>query len=153
MKYKGLYEQASMRAFIFEGSINVKSIFKKMDKNKEKIAKLTRKAEKLSNKYSAGGYEYELQMADIQNQINALQTQQLAFKGGKYTKAAISYKKAMESTIYGIREGATPDEILSAIPVQYKDHFVNFMNEKSKSERKKILKMLPEYLQRPLQAA
>ena len=48
IKYKGLYEQAAARAFLFEGNINLDKIFKKIDKNKEKIAKLTRKAEKLS---------------------------------------------------------------------------------------------------------
>lgn len=153
IKYKGLYEQAVTRAFLFEGNINIKRIFKQIDKNKEKIAELTRKAEKLSNKYSAGGYEYEQKMSELNNKIQALQNRQTVFKGGKYTKAAVSYKKAMESTIYGLSEGATSDEILASIPVQYKDHFVAFINERSEKERKKILKQLPEYLHKPLQIA
>ena len=153
VKYKGLYEQAVTRAFLFEGNINIKRIFKQIDKNKEKIAELTRKAEKLSNKYSAGGYEYEQKMSELNNKIQALQNRQTVFKGGKYTKAAVSYKKAMESTIYGLSEGATSDEILASIPVQYKDHFVAFINERSEKERKKILKQLPEYLHKPLQIA
>lgn len=153
VKNKGLYEQAAFRASLFEGNHNLKSIFKKLDKNKEKIAKLTRKAEKLSNKHSAGGYQYEQEMQKINEKIMALESQQTAFKGGKYTKAAVAYKKAMDSTIYGMSEGATADEILSAIPVQYKDHFKAFMDERSESERKKILKQLPEYLQKPLQIA
>ena len=151
IKYHGLYKQAAMRAAIFEGNHNINRMFKKIEKNKEKIAKLTRKAEKLSNKYSAGGYEYEQQMAEINNKIMALENQQTAFRGGKYTKAAISYRKAMESTIYGLSEGATPDEILASVPVQYRDHFIAFMNERSEKERKKILKQLPEYLRKPLQ--
>lgn len=151
IKYHGLYKQAAFRAALFEGSHNLNRIFKKLDKNKEKIAKLTRKAEKLSNKYSAGGYEYEQQMAEINNKIAALENQQTAFRGGKYTKAAISYRKAMESTIYGLSEGATSDEILASVPVQYRDHFMAFMNETSAKERKKILKQLPEYLRKPLQ--
>ena len=153
IKNKGLYEQAALRASLFEGNHNIKTIFKKLDKNKEKIAKLTRKAEKLSNKHSAGGYEYEQEMQKINNKIMALESQQMAFKGGKYTKAAIAYKKAMDSTIYGMSEGATADEILSSVPVQYKDHFKAFINERSESERKKILKQLPEYLRKPLQIA
>jgi hypothetical protein len=59
----------------------------------------------------------------------------------------------MESTIYGLSEGATKDEILAAVPDQYKDYFQRFMNETDESERKKILKHLPDYLKRPLQAA
>ena len=153
IKNKGLYEQAALRASLFEGNHNIKAIFKKLDKNKEKIAKLTRKAEKLSNKHSAGGYEYEQEMQKINNKIMALESQQMAFKGGKYTKAAIAYKKAMDSTIYGMSEGATANEILSSVPVQYKDHFKAFIDERSESERKKILKQLPEYLRKPLQIA
>lgn len=153
IKNKGLYEQAALRAGLFEGNHNIKAIFRKLDKNKEKIAKLTRKAEKLSNKHSAGGYEYEQEMQKINNKIMALESQQMAFKGGKYTKAAIAYKKAMDSTIYGMSEGATADEILSSVPVQYKDHFKAFIDERSESERKKILKQLPEYLRKPLQIA
>ena len=153
IKYQGLFNQAANRAFIFEGGVNLRRIFNKMDKNKEKIIKLTRKAEKLSNKYTAGGYEYEEKMRKINAKIEALKSQRTMLKGGKYTKAAVAYKKAMDSTIYGINEGATQDEILAAVPDQYKDYFINFMNETSESERKKILKMLPEYLRRPLQIA
>ena len=153
IKYKGLYEQAATRAFLFEGNINLDRIFRKIDKNKEKIAKLTRKAEKLSNKHTAGGYKYEQKMSEINNKIEALQNQQTAFRGGKYTKAAVSYRKAMESTIYGLSESATPDEILASVPVQYRDHYMAFMNESSAKERKKILKQLPEYLRKPLQVA
>ena len=151
IKYQGLYKQASLRAFLFEGNVNMNKIFKRIDKNKEKIAKLTRKAEKLSNNKTAGGYEYEQKMLDINNKIQALENTQTAIRGGKYTKAAVAYKKSMESTIYGLSEGATADEILASVPVQYKDHYVAFMNERSQKERKKILKQLPEYLRKPLQ--
>lgn len=153
IKYEGLYKQAAARAFLFEGNINLNKIFKKIDKNKEKIAELTRKAEKLSNKHTAGGYKYEQEMNEINSKIEALQNQQTAFRGGKYTKAAVSYRKAMESTIYGLSESATPDEILASVPVQYRDHYMAFMSESSKKERKKILKQLPEYLRKPLQVA
>ena len=93
-------------------------------------------------------------MTEIQQQQRALEeSQKQAFTGGKYTKAAIAYKKAAESTIYGLSETATPDEILAAIPDQYKDHFKSFMDETSKSKRKEILKYVPDYLKRPLQIA
>lgn len=118
------------------------------------MAKLTRKAEKLSNKYTAEGYEYNEKMQKLTNKIQALESQQtILLNSGKYTKAAIAYKKAMESTIYGLDEGATQDEILGAVPDQYKDYFMNFINETDANERKKILKMLPEYLRKPLQVA
>ena len=153
IKYLRLYNQAANRAAILEKS-NIRSIINKIDKNKDKIAKFTRKAEKLSNKYTAEGYEYNEKMQKLTTKIQALESQQTILRhSGKYTKAAIAYKKAMESTIYGLREGATQDEILGAVPDQYKDYFMRFMNETDKKERKKILKMLPEYLRKPLKIA
>lgn len=153
IKYKGLYNQAALRSFIFEGNINIKKQFKKIDKNREEIAKLTKKAEKLSNKYSIGSYSYNQELEQINKKIFALESQQTTFTGGKNTQAAIAYKKAMDSTVYGLKEGATKDEILASVPDQYKDHFKAFMDETNKKERKKILKTLPDYLKRPLQVA
>ena len=153
IKYKGLYEAASRKAAIFEKT-NIKDVFKQLDKNKAKIAKLKRKAEKLLDKYDEGDSGYKMKMAEINQKIAALeQDGNAVFKGGKYTKSAIAYKKAMESTIYGLKEGATKDEILAAIPDQYKDYFQKFIDVKDPKERKKIMKYMPEYLRRPLQLA
>ena len=46
----------------------------------------------------------------------------------------------MESTIYGLDETATKDELLASVPDQYKDHFRAFMDITNESEQKKILK-------------
>ena len=153
VKYKGLYEAASRKAALLEKA-DIKGVFRDLDRNKAKIAKLKRKAEKLLEKYDEGDSEYKAEMARIQNKIASLQeTGNHVFKGGKYTKSAVAYKKAMESTIYGLKEGATKDEILAAIPDQYKDYFQKFMDVKDESERKKIMKYMPDYLKRPLQLA
>ena len=52
----------------------------------------------------------------------------MMFEGGEWTKSAIAYKKAMESTMYGLDPTATKDELLASVPDQYKDHFQAFMN-------------------------
>ena len=153
IKYKGLYEAAARKAALIEGT-DIKGIFKEIDKNKEKVAKLKRKAEKLLKKYDEGDSEYKNEMAKIQRKIDSLQESgNNMFKGGKYTKSAVAYKKAMESTIYGLSEGATKDEILAAVPDQYKDYFQKFMDVRDPKERKKILEYMPDYLKRPLQLA
>ena len=153
IKYKGLYEASARKAAIIEKT-NIKDVFKQIDKNKAKIAKLKRKAERLLDKYDEGDSGYKMKMAEINQKIAALEEAgNNVFKGGKYTKSAVAYKKAMESTIYGLSEGATKDEILAAIPDQYKDYFQKFIDVKDPKERKKILKYMPEYLQRPLQLA
>lgn len=153
IKYKGLYEDAARKAALFEGS-TIKEVFKRLDKNKAKIAKLEREKRKLINKFDEKDPQYLARAADIDKKISGLkEIGNNMFKGGKYTKSAVAYKKAMESTIYGLQEGATKDEILAAIPDQYKDYFQSFMNVTDTSEQKKILSYLPEYMQRPLKLA
>ena len=154
LKYEGLYHKAMRKAAIHENS-NIGIIFNELDKNKKKVGKLKKKALELSNKHMVGSYEYNQKMTDIQNKIASLEEgQRIAFKaGGKYTKAAIAYKKAAESTIYGLNEGSSRDEIMAAIPNQYKDHFMAFMNESDENKRKEILSYMPDYLKKPLQIA
>ena len=153
IKYKGLYEAASTKAFLYEKT-NIKSIFRDIDKNKKRIEKLKEKKKKLLTKYNENEYGYKSRASKIDQEIEALtQRGNQMFVGGKYTKAAVAYKKAMESTIYGLSAGATKDEILAAVPDQYKDYFQAFMDVKDESEREKILKEVPDYLKRPLQAA
>ena len=153
IKYSGLYETAARKAALLEGT-PIKQIFKEIDKNKEKIAKLKAKQDTLLERHGENSRKYKAKNAEIQAEIDALtQRGNQMFTGGKWTKAAIAYKKAMESTIYGLKPGATKDEILAAVPDQYKDYFQAFMDETDEGERKKILKHLPDYLKRPLQAA
>ena len=152
IKYMGLYEEASRKAALFERS-NIRGIFKDLDKNKEKIAKLNRKATKLATKNSTD-YKVQNKLAEIQQQKMALEEQnKMFFKGGKYTQSAVAYKKKAESTLYGLSPTATKDELLAAVPDEYKDHFQAFMNVADKHEQKEILKYMPDYLKRPLQIA
>ena len=153
IKYKGLYEDAARKAALFEKS-TIKSTFKHIDKNRKQVAKLEREKRELLDKYDERDPQYLARAAEIDKKISGLkETGNNMFKGGKYTKSAVAYKKAMESTIYGLSEGATKDEILAAVPDQYKDYFQSFMNVTDKSEQKKILSYLPEYMKRPLQLA
>lgn len=152
LKYKGLYQVASARASIFEHS-NIREIFKDIDKNKKELAKLNRKKIKLIQKNN-GKNKNQSKISEIDEQRSALQEENKNFfTAKKYTKSAIAYKKKMESTIYGLDETATKDELLASVPDQYKDHFKAFMDVTDKSERKEILKYVPKYLQRPLQVA
>lgn len=153
IKYMGLYKVASARAAIFEDT-PVRDIFKDLDRNKKKIAKLKLEERKLAEKQKGDLTANQFKIEEIRQRRMALEeSSNMFFKGGKYTKAAIAYKKKAESTIYGLNEASTQDEILAAVPDQYKDHFNAFMKVTDKKERKKILEYVPDYLARPLQIA
>lgn len=152
LKYKGMYQVASARAAIFEHS-NIRSTFKQIDKNKKELGKIDREKVKLVEKNN-GKPKNQLKINELdQERLSLIEQNKNLFTGGKYTKSAIAYKKKMESTIYGLDESATTDELLASVPDQYKDHFKAFMEVSDKSERKEILKYVPEYLQRSLQIA
>ena len=153
MKYSGLYERAAALARRKE-KVDIEGIFKQIDKNKEKINKLDIKAAKLTNKIKHENDKYARKLQDIEYKKQALREQSTMFlQGGEYTKSAIAYKKAMESTMYGLDPNATKDELLASVPEQYKDHFQAFMDVTDKKERKKILKSVSPMMRRPLQAA
>lgn len=153
IKYQGLYKVASARAAIFENS-NIRQIFKDIDKNKKKLAKLNRQAMKLAQKNNGNISKNREKIDRINQKRLALEEQnKIYLTADKYTKAAIAYKKKAESTIYGLDETSTKDELLASVPDQYKDHFKAFMEITDKKEQEKILKYVPKYLQRPLQVA
>lgn len=152
VKYMGLYQEAARRAEMFEDS-RIRKVFEQIDSNKKKIAKLQHKAQKLSNKYTSGSPEFQAEIAKLQEEIQSLQMSEQVFNGGKYTKAAVAYKKMAESTIYGIDETATMDEILRAAPEQYKDYVKAFSKETNKKKREEILELSSPYMQKLLNIA
>ena len=153
MKYSGLYKRAAKMARRKE-KVDIEGIFDQIDKNKEKINKLNVEAAKLTNKVKHIGDKYSKKLERVENKKQLLQEQNKMFlKGGEWTKSAVAYKKAMESTMYGLDPNATKDELLASVPDQYKDHFQAFMEVTDKKERKKILKSVSPMMRRPLQAA
>ena len=153
MKYSGLYKRAAKKARRKE-KVDIEGIFDQIDKNKEKINKLNVEAAKLTNKVKHVGDKYSKKLERVENKKQLLQEQNKMFlKGGEWTKSAVAYKKAMESTMYGLDPNATKDELLASVPDQYKDHFQAFMEVTDKKERKKILKSVSPMMRRPLQAA
>lgn len=152
VKYMGLYHESARRAKMLEGT-DVNRIFAQLDQNKKEIVKLKRKAQKLGNKYIPGTPMHTAEMAKINAQIEALTMTDQAFKGGEWTKSAIAYKKMAESTVYGLSEASTIDEILRAAPDQYKDYVTAFTNETNKKRRKEILKYSSPQMKKLLQVA
>lgn len=152
VKYMGLYHEAARRAKVLEGT-DIGKIFAQLDKNKKDIIKLQRKAKKQGNKLVPGSSLQEAELAKLNAQIEALEMPDTALKGGKWTKSAIAYKKMAESTVYGLSEAATFDELLRAAPSQYKDYIQAFSAEKNAKKRKEILKYASPQMKKILQIA
>lgn len=155
IKYQGLYEKAARKAKLWEKT-DIKKIIQANEyarkENKKKIERLNKRLEKISNSNLEDSRKEEL-ISRINSDLYKLQTSKQMLKGGKYTKAAIAYKQAADSTIYGLKEDATTQDVLRAIPKGDKDFFMEFMKEKDTKERKKILKYVSPYQRKALQIA
>lgn len=155
IKYQGLYEKAARKAKLFEG-VDIKKAVNaneyKRQVNKKKIEKLNNKLDKVSNSKLEDNRKEEL-IHKINQEKYKLSTSEQILKAGKYAKAAIAYKQAAESTIYGLKEDATSQQVLRAIPKGDKDFFMEFAKEKNKKKQDEILKYVSPYQRRALQIA
>lgn len=155
IKYMGLYNKAARKAKLFERT-DIKKIIQAQEYKKElydkKIEKLNNKLIKIGNSNLEDSRKEKLTQ-EINSQIYSLKNEETIVKGGKYTKAAVAYKQAADSTIYGLDKNSTTTEILRAIPKSEKDYFMEFSKEKDKKKQKEILRYVSPYMRKALQIA
>lgn len=152
LKYTNLYKKASRLALRKEG-INIENIVKQYEnareKNAKKILKL-KKQKELAEKNVIDTEVKEKLLTNIDNKIYQLQNPEKDLRAGKYTKAALVYKKAADTTIYGLNNFSSQADVLRALPKYDRDFFLEFAKEKDPKERKKILKYISPYKQNAL---
>lgn len=146
IKYTKLFHEAARVAKRKEG-VDIHRIVSQYESNKEKNSKMIEKLEKQKLKAEKMIDERvkEEIVATIDQKINELLTPIQYLKGGEYTKAAIAYKKAADTTIYGLSEDSSVADVLRSLPKYDRDYFLDFANEKDPKERKKILKYVSPY--------
>lgn len=156
IKYMGLYKKASRQAFLKEG-VDVNGLVSLVDKRKKEYDKRQKELlvlqNRVSNIYPEGDFRKKAYMDKLQNEMSALQTPQFIVRAGEYTKSAIAYKYAAESTIYGLKNNATWSQILRSLPKKDRDYFMEFAKERDKNKRKEILKYVSPYEQKVLHIA
>lgn len=152
LKYNSLYEKAARIAKRKEG-VDVAKIINSFeynrDKNVDKIRKLNERKLKIQKTVLDVNMRDSL-VATLDSQIYALQTPEQYFQMGEYTKAALAYKKAADTTIYGLNEYSSTADVLRALPKYDRDFFLEFAKEKDPKARKKILKYVSPYKQKAL---
>ena len=152
IKYQNLFEKTARLAKLKEG-VDVEKIINKFEYNREKNAKKIEKLQK--QKSTINKYVLDTKLRNgfdalIDKQIFELVTPEQYFKAGEYTKSALAYKKAADTTIYGLSKFSNKSDILRALPKYDRDYFLEFAKEKDPKERKKILKMISPYKQKAL---
>lgn len=155
IKWQGLYEEAARRAKEEEG-IDVKRFLEdteeKDDIRKATIKGLKKIKDSLNEAYggktnSVKNYLLKL----INSRISELKPKEQMVEGGKYTQSAIIYKKAAEATMFGLKKGASWSSIISALPTNDREYFMEFVAETDQSKRDKILAIASPSLKKALQ--
>lgn len=156
IKYMGLYEKAARKAKSKE-DIDIDKIVNKYErdakKREEVKQRLLANRDRISNTYVEGDQRKADLLADLDTRISALTYPQQILKAGKYTKAALAYKQAAESTVYGLTENASWSQMLRAVPKSERDYILEFANERDPEKRKEIMKYMSPYRKRILQLA
>lgn len=155
LKYKGLYEEAAKRAKDEEGF----DVEKYIEESKEADDKANKKQEyyqSLKDRLKRNSRNQPLQKAYLKllnKQKNAVEENKVIENVGEWGRTAMLYRKAMNSTMFGLTEDSSWGEIVSALPQNDREFFMEFVKERDKDKRKKILDTVSPQLRKALQMA
>lgn len=155
LKYKGLYEEAVKRAKDEEGF----DVEKYIEESKEADDKAKKKQEyyqSLKDRLKRNSRNQPLQKAYLKllnKQKNAVEENKVIENVGEWGRTAMLYRKAMNSTMFGLTEDSSWGEIVSALPQNDREFFMEFVKERDKDKRKKILDTVSPQLRKALQMA
>jgi len=155
LKYKGLYEEAAKRAKDEEGF----DVEKYIEESKEADDKAKKKQEyyqSLKDRLKRNSRNQPLQKAYLKllnKQKNAVEENKVIENVGEWGRTAMLYRKVMNSTMFGLTEDSSWGEIVSALPQNDREFFMEFVKERDKDKRKKILDTVSPQLRKALQMA
>lgn len=157
IKYEALYHEAARRAKE-EEDVDVEEIVERQKEEYEKADEKSSKAERMQKELKKLTYDKNSPMSTalkkrMQGIINDLEQNQEVFEGGEWTKTALLYRKAAKATVYAMNKDTSWAQMISALPTNDKEYFMEFVKEKDESKRDEILNKVSPALQKALRLA
>lgn len=155
LKYKGLYEEAAKRAKDEEG-FDVEKYIEESKEADEKAKKKQEYYQSLKDRLKRNSRNQPLQKAYLKllnKQKNAVEEDKVIENVGQWGRTAMLYRKAMDSTMFGLSEDSSWGEMVSALPQNDREFFMEFVKERDKNKREKILNTVSPQLRKALQMA
>lgn len=155
LKYKGLYEEAAKRAKDEEG-FDVEKYVKESKEADDKAKKKQEYYQSLKDRLKRNSRNQPLQKAYLKllsKEKNAIEEDKVIQNIGQWGRTAMLYRKAMNSTMYGLNENSSWGEMVSALPQNDREFFMEFVKEKDPDKRRKILDTVSPQLKKALQMA
>lgn len=151
LKYKGLYEKAKDKAkkegFNVERYVNKQERLGKI--RKRKIEKLEKRKRNIIKSGKERAHRKEI--SKINSEIKELRSYKEMTKLTPWAARALQYKEMYESTLYGADPYGDMTKIFRALPKKDRMYFSEFL-EASPSERKEIIRLVPDNQKRFYQA-
>lgn len=155
IKYRGLFKLAAKKAKD-EEDVDLEQLLKTKEKharqNQFAISYFKNLKKKLVRSIPESDGRDELSSM-LTKRINALDSAPEIMQGGKWTRTALLYKQVADSTMYGLKDNATWSQIITALPTNDREYFMEFVKERNPDKRKKILNTVSPFLKRALQMA
>ena len=157
VKYMGLYHEAARRAKD-EEDVDVEDLSERNEKRNNFIKNAVSKLEKLktalrlSNNHTSSEDKAAITKS-INQKLNILENDTTIIKGGKWTHAALIYKQAAENTMYAVDKDSSWSQIITALPRNDKEYFMEFVKERNPDKRDEILKFASPSLRKALSLA
>ncbi len=156
IKYSGLFEKASRKARLLEGT-DIKKLVNEYESEKEEKERVMKDlldyksiAEQF---YAPGDSRGDSISEEIGSKIKSLEGSEMLLTTGKWGRDALIYKQARDSTAFGLKEYSSWAQLLRSTPRNERDHFLEFSKENDPKKRKEILKYISPYQKRSLQIA
>ena len=155
IKYQGLYHEAARRALDEEG-VDIQRVLENTDEKDQARKAMLRHLKSIKKALGEAYGGKTNAMKDylsklVNRRISELVPVESMVEGGKYTQSAIIYKKAAEATMYGLKKGASWSSIISALPTNDREYFMEFVSETDPDKKKEILSIVSPALRRALQ--
>lgn len=151
IKYMGLYHDAAEKAKDEEG-VDVERIERQIEFRENQRKSIFNNMDKIKKalNITKDSPEKERLIKLVNSKISTLDPQKTLFEGGEWTQTALIYKKAAENTMTALNPGADWSQILTALPTNDREYFIEFVKEKDPDKRNDILKTVSPQLRKAL---
>ena len=89
----------------------------------------------------------------LNNKINALAAQTSIVTGGEWTHTALIYRQAAQNTMTALKPGASWSQIVTALPTNDREYFMEFVKERNPEKRQEIMRTVSPQLRKALNLA
>lgn len=154
LKYMGLYKKAAEKAKD-EEDVDVEDIMEQKEQ-KDEIHDRTQKYlkdVKEELRQVKDSPEKKRLMKMLNGRLNSLAEDTTIMKGGEWTHSALIYKQAADSTMTGLKQGASWAQIITALPQNDREYFMEFVKERDPEKRDDILKVASPAIKKALSMA